>query len=330
MTPPTATLPEAPPDTAQITPTADNAGPNGTLGGERKKTWEQVALALFIAVPFLAVLAAVPVAWGGFLGWHDVVLAVIFYTVAGHGISIGFHRYFTHKSFKPNRPVKVALAIAGSLAIEGPVIRWVADHRKHHKFSDRDGDPHSPWRYGNSVGALTRGFLYAHVGWLFDPEQTPQRQYAPDLLKDEDIRKVSRAFPLLVVVSILAPAVIGGLWSWSITGALTAFFWASLVRIALLHHVTWSINSICHTIGARPFKSRDKSGNVWWLAILSQGESWHNLHHSDPTCARHGVLKGQIDTSARIIRWLEKAGWVTEVRWPVTERLEARRVTTAT
>jgi stearoyl-CoA desaturase (delta-9 desaturase) len=330
MTPPTATLAEAPPDTAQITPTTDNAGPNGTLGGERKKTWEQVALALFIAVPFLAVLAAVPVAWGGFLGWHDVVLAVIFYTVAGHGISIGFHRYFTHKSFKPNRPVKVALAIAGSLAIEGPVIRWVADHRKHHKFSDRDGDPHSPWRYGNSVGALTRGFLYAHVGWLFDPEQTPQRQYAPDLLKDEDIRKVSRAFPLLVVVSILAPAVIGGLWSWSITGALTAFFWASLVRIALLHHVTWSINSICHTIGARPFKSRDKSGNVWWLAILSQGESWHNLHHSDPTCARHGVLKGQIDTSARIIRWLEKAGWVTEVRWPVTERLEARRVTTAT
>src|SRR4030095_4920262 len=190
------------------------------------------------------------------------------------------------------------------------------------------GDPHSPWRYGNSVGALTRGFLYAHVGWLFDPEQTPQRQYAPGLLKDEDIRKVSRAFPLLVVVSILAPAVIGGLWSWSITGALTAFFWASLVRIALLHHVTWSINSICHTIGARTCRSRDKSGNVWWLAILSQGESWHNLHHSDPTCARHGVLKGQIDTSARIIRWMEKAGWVTDVRWPVTERLEARRVTT--
>jgi stearoyl-CoA desaturase (delta-9 desaturase) len=330
MTPPTATLPEAPPDTDQFAPTTDAAEPKGTLGGERKATWEQVALALFIAIPFLAVVAAVPVAWGGFLGWHDVVLAVIFYTVAGHGISIGFHRYFTHKSFRPNRPVKVALAIAGSLAIEGPVIRWVADHRKHHKFSDRDGDPHSPWRYGNSVGALTKGFLYAHVGWLFDPEQTPQRQYAPDLLKDEDIRKVSRAFPLLVVVSILAPAVIGGLWSWSITGALTAFFWASLVRIALLHHVTWSINSICHTIGARPFKSRDKSGNVWWLAILSQGESWHNLHHSDPTCARHGVLKGQIDTSARTIRWLEKAGWVTDVRWPVTERLEARRVTTAT
>jgi stearoyl-CoA desaturase (Delta-9 desaturase) len=325
MTPPTATLPEAPPD-PHITQN-EITDPTGTLGGERKKAWEQVALALFIAIPFLAVVAAVPVAWGGFLGWRDVLLAVIFYTVAGHGISIGFHRYFTHKSFKPNRAVKVALAVAGSLAIEGPVIRWVADHRKHHKFSDREGDPHSPWRYGNSLGALTKGFMYAHIGWLFDPEQTPQRQYAPDLLKDKDVVKVSRLFLHLVVVSLLAPAVIGGLWSWSITGALTAFFWASLVRIALLHHVTWSINSICHTIGARPFKSRDKSGNVWWLAILSQGESWHNLHHSDPTCARHGVLKGQIDTSARIIRWMEKAGWVTDVRWPVTERLEARRVT---
>ncbi len=129
-----------------------------------------------------------------------------------------------------------------------------------------------------------------------------------------------------MLFSLLAPAVIGGLWSWSIGGALTAFFWASLVRIALLHHVTWSINSICHTIGNRPFKSRDRSGNVWWLAVLSQGESWHNLHHADPTCARHGVLKGQVDTSARIIRWFEQAGWVTDVRWPVEERLEARRV----
>jgi stearoyl-CoA desaturase (delta-9 desaturase) len=322
MTPPTVTAPEAP---ARPVPDVDDVH-TGTLGGEQKRPWEQVALALFIGIPFLAVLAAVPIAWGGFLGWHDVVLAVIFYTVAGHGISIGFHRVFTHKSFKPNRPLKIALAVAGSLAIEGPVVRWVADHRKHHKFSDREGDPHSPWKYGDTVGGLTKGFIHAHVGWLFDTEQTPQRQYAPDLLKDKDIIKVSRLFPLLVLVSVLLPAVIGGLWSWSFEGALTAFFWASLVRIALLHHVTWSINSICHTIGDRPFKSRDKSGNVWWLAILSQGESWHNLHHSDPTCARHGVLRGQLDTSARCIWFFEKMGWATDIRWPVRERLEARRV----
>ena len=172
---------------------------HGTRGGEQKGIWEQIALALFIGIPFLAVLAAVPIAWGGLLGWRDIVIAAVFYTVSGHGISIGFHRYFTHKSFKPNRPLKYALAIAGSLAIEGPVVRWVADHRKHHKFSDREGDPHSPWKYGTSFGALTKGFLHAHIGWLFDTEQTPQRQYAPDLLKDRDIVKVSRMFPFLVL-----------------------------------------------------------------------------------------------------------------------------------
>ncbi|GAA2111378.1 fatty acid desaturase [Microlunatus panaciterrae] len=286
----------------------------------------QIALGAFIVVPFLALLVAVPMAWGGWLGWKDVVLFLAFYMTSGMGITVGFHRYFTHKSFKPNRGLKIALAIAGSLAIQGPVIRWVADHRKHHKFSDRDGDPHSPWRYGTSVGALTRGLVYAHMLWMFNPEQTPRRQYAPDLMKDPDLVKVDKAFPAILAFSLLGPALIGGLWSMSWTGAATAFFWASLVRIGLLHHVTWSINSICHAVGQRPFKSRDKSGNVWWLALLSHGESWHNLHHADPTCARHGVLPGQIDTSARVIWFFEKFGWAREVRWPVAERVEARRV----
>jgi stearoyl-CoA desaturase (delta-9 desaturase) len=288
-----------------------------------------VALALFIGLPFLALLAAIPVAWGGWLGWHDLIIAAFMYAVTGHGVTVGYHRLFTHKSFKPNRPVKVVLALFGSMAIQGPVVRWVADHRKHHKFSDRDGDPHSPWRYGNTIPALSKGLLYAHTMWLFDAEQTPQRQYAPDLLKDRDIVKVSRLFPALVVVSLLTPAVIGGLWSWSWQGALTAFFWGSLVRVGLLHHVTWSINSICHAVGERPFKSRDKSGNVWWLAIPSMGESWHNLHHADPTCARHGVMRGQVDSSARVIWFLEKLGWVHTVRWPVKERIDAKRVVPA-
>ncbi len=262
----------------------------GTLGGERKKPWEQVALGLFIGVPFLALIAAVPFAWGWGLGWHDVVIAAVMYAISGHGITVGFHRYFTHKSFKADRPLRVALAVAGSLAIEGPVIRWVADHRRHHAFSDKDGDPHSPWRYGENVRALTKGLFHAHVGWLFDVEQTAQARYAPDLLADQDIVRVSRAFPALVAASMLAPALVGGLWSMSWQGALTAFFWASPGPGRLLHHVTWSINSICHAVGERPFKSRDRSGNVWWLAVLSMGESWHNLHHADPTAARHGVL----------------------------------------
>jgi stearoyl-CoA desaturase (delta-9 desaturase) len=298
----------------------------GTLGGDVQSQAERIALGVFIVLPFLAIVAAVPIAWGGWLGWRDVVIAVVMYAITGHGITVGFHRFFTHKSFKPNRALKVALAVAGSMAIQGPVIRWVADHRKHHKFSDRDGDPHSPWRYGETIPALIKGLFFAHMGWLFDAEQTSQRQYAPDLLKDHDIVRVSRAFPWLVAVSLALPLVVGGLLSMSWQGAATAFFWGSLVRVGLLHHVTWSINSICHAVGQRPFKSRDKSGNVWWLAIPSMGESWHNLHHSDPTCARHGVLRGQIDTSARIIWLMEKLGWVSAVRWPVKDRLEAKRV----
>ena len=294
-------------------------------GDDVKKTWEQVALFLFIFVPFLALVAAIPVAWGWGLGWHDIVIAVVMYAISGHGVTVGFHRYFTHGSFKPNRPVKVALAIAGSLAIEGPVVRWVADHRKHHRFSDKEGDPHSPWRYGETIPALIKGLFHAHMGWLFDPEQTPQHVYAKDLLADRDIVRVSRAFPWLVLVSTLLSPLVGGLWSWSWQGAVSAFFWGTLVRISLLHHVTWSINSICHAVGATPFKSRDRSGNVWWLAVLSMGESWHNLHHADPTCARHGVLCGQIDTSARVIWALEKLGWVHDVRWPRPERIAAKR-----
>jgi stearoyl-CoA desaturase (delta-9 desaturase) len=298
---------------------------SGTMGEERKRSWEQVALFLFIALPFVALLATIPVAWGWGLGWRDVVISVALYTVAGLGITVGYHRYFTHGSFKAKRPLRVALAIAGGLAIEGPVIRWVADHRRHHKFSDKEGDPHSPWRYGETIPALLKGLFYAHMGWLFDVEQTSQRQYAPDLLKDPDVRRVSRAFPTLVLISVLLPAVAGGLWSMSWQGALSAFFWGSLVRIGLLHHVTWSINSICHAVGEKPFRTRDRSGNVWWLAIPSFGESWHNLHHADQTCARHGVLRGQIDISARVIWLCERFGWAYDVRWPAPERVAARR-----
>ncbi|MGI8986545.1 MAG: acyl-CoA desaturase [Nocardioidaceae bacterium] len=327
--PTTQTAPTDAPVTRAAGVVDTSSGRDGTLGADSQSTVERVALAAFIVVPFLSVLAAVPVAWGGWLGWRDVVLALAMYAVTGHGITVGFHRLFTHKAFKPNHAVKVGLAIAGSMAIQGPVIRWVADHRKHHKFSDRDGDPHSPWRYGENLRALSKGFLHAHMMWLFDVEQTPMRQYAPDLMQDRDVVRVSRQFPLWVAVSLLAPALVGGLWSMSWQGALTAFFWASLVRVALLHHVTWSINSICHTVGERPFRSRDHSGNVWWLAVPSMGESWHNLHHADPTCARHGVLRGQLDSSARTIWAMEKLGWVSDVRWPVQSRLDARRTRTA-
>ncbi|HVV25096.1 MAG TPA: acyl-CoA desaturase [Pseudonocardiaceae bacterium] len=276
---------------------------------------------LFTIVPFAALVAAVPLAWGWGIDWTDVVLAAACYFLTCLGITVGFHRYFTHGAFKAGRVVKVALAVAGSMAMQGPVIGWVADHRRHHAFSDRDGDPHSPWRFGTSPAAVAKGAWYAHVGWLFERETTNPARFAPDLVADPDIRAVDRLFPLLTVCTLLAPAVLGGVLAGSWWGAITAFFWAGLVRVALLHHVTWSVNSICHLIGSRPFRSRDRSANFWPLAVLSCGESWHNSHHADPTCARHGVRRGQVDISARLIWLLERAGWVYDVRWPRPERL---------
>jgi len=303
-------------------------GPKPVFEGTKRRG-EQVALFLVVTIPFLAFLAAVPVAWGWGLGWTDVALFLPFYIVSGMGITVGYHRLFTHSSFKANGPLRVALAIAGSLAIEGPVIRWVADHRRHHAFSDREGDPHSPWRLGETLPALMKGFWFAHIGWLFDAEHTNREKYTPDLMRDRPIRIVDTLFPLWFAVSLLLPAVLGGLITMSWTGALSAFFWASLVRVFLLHHVTWSINSVCHVVGARPFAARDKSANFWPLAILSFGESWHNMHHADPTAARHGVLRGQLDSSARMIWLFEKLGWATNVRWPKAERLAKRRADAA-
>ncbi|WP_443064115.1 acyl-CoA desaturase [Streptomyces sp. NBC_00566] len=288
-------------------------------------TTEQVLIGVFVAVPFLALLAAVPLAWRNGLSPTDLGLAAAFYLVSGLGITVGFHRHFTHGSFKARRPLRVALAVAGSLAVQGPLLTWVADHRKHHRYSDRDGDPHSPWRYGRNPRALAKGMFHAHLGWLFDTDHAPVEQYAPDLERDPALRLVSRRFGALVALSLTLPALLGLVLTGTWAGAATAFFWAGLVRICLVHHVTWSINSICHATGSHPFRSRDRSGNVWWLAPLSFGESWHNLHHADPTSARHGVLTGQLDASARLIRWFERLGWAYDVRWPEAGRVRARR-----
>jgi stearoyl-CoA desaturase (delta-9 desaturase) len=304
------------------------AGPDDAWG-ERMGTSDRVVVGIFVGIPFVAVIASVVVLWGWGVTWHDLVIGAVLYAVAVHGITIGYHRLFTHKAFRAARPLKIALAVAGSLAVEGDPITWCADHRRHHQFSDRPGDPHSPWRFGTSVRALLKGMVWAHVGWTFNNEKTNQRKYVPDLLADPDLVAVGRLQPLIVLFSFGAPAVAGGLWgdgTWDAGAAWSAFFWAGTVRIGLLHHVTWSINSICHLTGDRPFRSRDRSGNVWWLAPLSGGESWHNLHHADPTSARHGVLRGQIDSSARLIRVFEALSWAREVRWPDERRLAARAV----
>jgi stearoyl-CoA desaturase (delta-9 desaturase) len=283
-------------------------------------------VAIFLIVPALALLAALPVALTGWITWPDVIIAAVLYAITAVGITVGYHRHFTHGSFKAGPVTRAALVVAGSLALEGRVSDWVADHRKHHAFSDLPGDPHSPWRFGTDTRAVAKGLWYAHMGWLLRSNPTDVARYAPDLRRDPITRWASDRFVWMVAATLLLPALLGGLVTWSWQGALSAFFWAGLVRIALVHQVTWSINSVCHVWGRRPFRTRDRSGNVAWLAVPSLGESWHNYHHADPTSARHGVLRRQIDLSAGIIRLLERFGAARDVRWPSRERVHRKLI----
>lgn len=281
-------------------------------------------VAVFLIVPMLSLVAAIPVLLNGWISAVDVTLAVLMYAVTAFGITVGYHRHFTHGAFKASPVVRGVLTVCGSLALEGAVTDWVADHRKHHRYSDLPGDPHSPWRFGTDTRSVAKGLVFAHIGWLIRSNPTDVDRYAPDLLRDPVTASLSRRFPWFVLATLALPAVLGGLLTWSWAGALSAFFWAGLVRITLVHQVTWSINSVCHVWGAQPFRSRDKSGNVAWLALPSLGESWHNYHHADPTAARHGVLRRQVDPSAASIRVMERFGWARDVRWPTAQRVRAR------
>jgi len=311
---------------ATLTPTRESQTPKPVLSGRRGNP-EQYTVAVFVILPLLTLVAAVPFAWGWGLSWWDIGLAAGFYVVSSLGVTVGYHRYFTHGSFKAKRPLRIALALAGSLASQGSVVTWVADHRRHHAFSDREGDPHSPWLFGTSPLAIARGFWHSHMGWLFQRDKTNAERFAPDLLTDKDIQLVDKLFVPMTVVTLGLPGLIGGLATMSWWGAVTAIFWAGFVRVAFLHHITWSVNSVCHMIGDRPYVSRDRAANFWPLAILSMGESWHNSHHADPTGARHGVRRGQVDISARVIWIFEKLGWAWAVRWPRPERLAAKLAT---
>jgi stearoyl-CoA desaturase (delta-9 desaturase) len=283
----------------------------------------RVVTASLVASPGIALGIALPLMWGNAVSLRDIVLAAILYVVTGHGIAIGFHRLFTHSSFVPNRPLKIALAATGSMALEGSVVGWVANHRRHHMYSDREGDPHSPWRYGEGPLAQLRGLAWAHVGWLFSTDTTVAKRFAPDMLDDRDIVILSRLFPVFAIGSLALPFALGWLLAGTLGGAVSALIWAGVVRMALLHHVTWSINSICHMFGTSRFRTRDRSRNFSTLAVLSFGESWHNFHHACPSSARHGALRHQIDSSASIIRLFERFGWATKVRWPSESRIAA-------
>jgi stearoyl-CoA desaturase (delta-9 desaturase) len=262
----------------------------------------------------------------------ELLLGVCFYALAGHGATAGYHRMAAHRSFVATRGAKIGLCLAGSLAFEGGVISWVANHRRHHAFTDLEGDPHSPHIDTHATWTRTRGAIHAHIGWLFSGEDLDAERWAPDLLADRDLVVIDRLFPLMCVVSLGAPALLAWAITGTFAGAIGGFVWGGLVRVFLLHHATFGVNSACHIWGNRPFKTRlaDRSTNFAPLALLSMGEGWHNLHHSNPTFARHGVLRGQPDSTARLIGLLERTGQVSAVRWPSEAGIEERRNPTTT
>jgi len=270
-----------------------------------------------VAGPAIALAILLPVLWGHAVNLTDIVMGVVLYVITGFGLTIGFHRLFTHGSFKSARSLKIALALVGSMGVEGSVTSWVATHRRHHMYSDHAGDPHSPHRYGDHGFDLLRGLAFAHVGWLFISDASSAERYAPDMLKDKDLQRIGRLFPVLALASLAIPFGIGYALSRTLTGAILALVWAGLVRMALLHHITWGVNSLCHTFGRRSFETNDHSTNLWPLALISFGDSWHNVHHAHPAWARHGALRGQLDPSAWLIALFERVGLASRVRWPV-------------
>jgi stearoyl-CoA desaturase (delta-9 desaturase) len=276
--------------------------------------------------PLVVAVLVVGSALGNPVPWFDIALMAVFLAVIGHGITVGFHRLFTHRSFEALRPLKVTLAVLGSMAFQGSLIGWVADHRRHHRFADRPGDPHSPFWVGADARRGSRGFWHAHIGWTFRGETTPRAHYVSDLLADPDLVFIDRMFIPLCVATIALPAAIGFVVTGTLAGALSALLFAGIIRIGISHNVTWSINSVCHKFGKRSFDTRDASTNVAALSLFTMGESWHNNHHAFPRLARHGVDRGQLDTSAVLIRCFERLGWATNVQWPHAVQLELRRV----
>src|SRR3954454_21410655 len=255
-----------------------------------------------MVVPFVATLAAIVLLWGRAASWHDLALFADMYVITAAGITVGYHRMLTHRSFRTHKATEYVFAALGSMAVQGPVIDWVADHRKHHAHTDQEGDPHSPHvGHGDGVVGALRGLWHAHVGWLWSTHgQARAHKYAKDLVEDKGMRVINRRFPLIVLASLVIPAVLGGLLSWSLKGAVTGLVWGGLVRIFFQHHVTWSVNSVCHFFGKRRFDVEDQSTNVFWLAIPSFGESWHHNHHAFPRSAAHGLKWWEVDPSAML------------------------------
>ena len=269
-----------------------------------------------VLLPIAGLVGAVISLWGWGFGWVEFGVLAGMYLFTALGITVGFHRLFTHKSFETSAVVRFVLAALGSMAIQGSVLRWVAQHRRHHQHSDTPADPHSPHHRGRGLVGVVRGFWHAHIGWAFKPDAAGLDRYVTDLKKLASVRVASALFPLWIVLGLALPAVLGGVLSGTWAGVLLGFLWGGLVRVFLVHHVTWSVNSVCHLWGSRPYPDKDHSRNNLVFGVLAMGEGWHNNHHAFPTSARHGLRWWQIDVSYYVIRALALVGLVWKVKLP--------------
>jgi stearoyl-CoA desaturase (delta-9 desaturase) len=316
--------------TSQMTTaTTDVPGPDD-VQPVANETRDRIITGSVTVLPFLALFVVGWQLWNSYLHWSDLIVFALLYVATAGGVTVGFHRHFTHRSFKAKPAVRAALAIMGSAAIEGPIVSWVADHRKHHAFSDREGDPHSPHvDHGHGWRGALRGLVHAHVGWLFiHTQRGAKKRYAPDLLADPLVARIDRLFVVWALGGLALAFVLGWLIGGSVAAGLTGLLWGGAVRILVVHHVTYSINSLCHFFGKRRFQTDDESRNLAWLAPLSLGEAWHNNHHAFPTSAEHGMGRRQFDPSALVIRALERAGLVWDVV-RVDERRQAAKLVEA-
>jgi stearoyl-CoA desaturase (Delta-9 desaturase) len=294
------------------------------------ETADRIATGTITALPFLALGIVCWQVWSDLLRWSDVAVFLIMYVLTGLGVTVGFHRHLTHRSFKTSRPLRGLLAILGSVAIEGPVISWVADHRKHHTFSDQEGDPHSPHvGHGGGLRGALKGLAHAHVGWLFiHTHRGARKRYARDLIDDPVISFVDRTFLFWAISGFAIAFGLGFAIGGTLDAALTGLLWGAGVRMLVVHHVTYSINSLCHFFGRQRFPTDDESRNLFWLAPITFGESWHNNHHAFPTSAFHGMRRWEFDPSGIVIRGLEKLGLVWDVVRVEPER-QARKAAEA-
>jgi stearoyl-CoA desaturase (Delta-9 desaturase) len=286
----------------------------------------QRTMTLFgVLIPFFGVITAIVYSWGWGLGWGELSLLLGMYLATGIGITVGYHRLFVHRSFDTFRPIKFILAVLGSMSVEGPVFKWAAIHRYHHKNSDQADDPHSPHGHGGGVRGVFLGLWHAHIGWMFHPDPPNLGRLVRDLYRDRVLRFANHLFWVWVILGLLIPAALGALITGSWMGALTGFIWGGLVRIFVVHHLTWSINSVCHIWGQRPFQSNDESRNNLFCGIFGFGEGWHNNHHAFPASARHGLRWWEIDLSYYLIRGMEALGLAWRVRLPNQSAMISRR-----